>query len=1096
MPFERSESRETFPPGDVPTLPTNADPASSQRHERSLPLLMVLVFVSGACALVYQVAWFRELRLIFGLSTAANSAATAAFMAGLGVGGWWWGARADRSHRSLRLYGRLELAIAVLAFLSPFLLDAARALYLASGGQNALGGPLANLLRLFLTALVLGPITAMMGGTLPALARAVERPSDERRSRVAWIYGLNTLGAVTGAMLASFWLLETFGNTESVLLGVVANLVLAVFALRLDTWRGPDPEFQAETLLAPVAAEGARQAPSAFVYAAACAVGFVFFLMEMVWFRMLVPILGGTTFTFGLILAVALLGIGLGAAFYAVSQRDGISSASLAAFAVTCALEGAFLASAFALGDRLAVAAMQLRQLQVLGFGGLVTGWSLIAAAVILPAAVVAGYQFPLLISLLGRGRDDVGRQVGLAYAWNTAGAIVGSLAGGFWFLPQFGAIVSWKISVAFCVVLALLALMIEVGRSGPGQEGLRNVLATRKAATATALGAASLATLALGGLGPTAVWRHAEIGAGRGSIDGEDPNAARRFLHEERRTLIWEADGVETSVGVESYNAYSFLVGGKVDGNSIVDAPTQIMLGLMAVLLHPEPAEVAVIGLGTGSTAGWIAAVPEVESVDVIELEPKIRTVAEMCAPVNQNVLDNPKVNLRFGDGREALLTSDALYDVVVSEPSNPYRAGIASLFTVEFYEAAAHRLEPGGIFAQWLPAYEVDTSTVATAIRTVATVFPEVEMWRTMRQDLVLLASREPIAHDVDRMRRVLATEPWPAAMRNGFSAAGLEALLAHFEAAPALTGQVGDRMQLPINTDDRNMLEYRFARTLGSAGLFEVSSLHRSAVLVGAGRPELDGRVNWNLVARERVAAFGIASIPEYTPASDEQEGVTFPRSTLEELGEFHRQWRFGHNQAALEVWESFGWQVATREEQLGLAAITADLGRDDALTYHEGLHPVDAATLRAQWNLRRGQHVEALGALRQAVAIRREDPWGEERIERRMFRTIEALAAAEPSMQDELERLLSLPFSVERAREERVKLRLRLATGLSDERYVEALATVEPWVPWEVSVLQRRALAYRRTGDARAGEAARQLEELLRYRAFGLEAYLDQ
>ncbi|HEX8254439.1 MAG TPA: fused MFS/spermidine synthase, partial [Thermoanaerobaculia bacterium] len=376
-----------------------------------------LLFSSGACALIYQTAWMRQFRLIFGASTFATAAVLAIFMGGLGIGSAVLGKRADRHPNPLALYARLELAIALAAAISPLLLWIVARIYWSLGGSPQLGLVGASIVRLLLSLLVLGIPTFLMGGTLPAAARAIQNDDDSGRRGVALLYGLNTLGAVAGTLLSTFVLLETFGNRQTLFLAVGVNLIVALVAMKMTL--APPVEKRAVAEAEPLQL---LRVPAKAVYAASALVGFSFLLMELVWYRMLSPLLGGTTYMFGLILAVALFGIGLGGAAYALLRRN--VPATAAGFAVTCAAEALAVAIPFALGDRIALLTLALSDYTVLGLGASVVAWSIITFIVVFPAAFVSGVQFPLLVALLGQGRGDVGREVGATYAWNTVGAI------------------------------------------------------------------------------------------------------------------------------------------------------------------------------------------------------------------------------------------------------------------------------------------------------------------------------------------------------------------------------------------------------------------------------------------------------------------------------------------------------------------------------------------------------------------------------------------------------------------------------------------------------------------------------------------------
>ena len=311
----------------------------STRATRSAGTRRRAAVLVGVCALIFQASWFREFRLVFGASTAASSAVLAVFMGGLGIGNAVLGKRADRARSPLALYALLELAIALAAALSPLVIDVLHGLYISMGGQLAIGFPVATAVRLAISALVLGIPTFLMGGTLPAAVRAVTVCEDHQRRGAALLYGVNTLGAVVGALGSTFFALEFFGTRKTLWLACLINIGTALSALALSRYavrRGGPASMR------PIARNAARTKtrtaneqvrppsfPAYIVYGVAGIVGFAFFLMELVWYRMLCPILGGTTFTFGLILAVALTGIGLGAAAYAMFFRRGRSRSTV-----------------------------------------------------------------------------------------------------------------------------------------------------------------------------------------------------------------------------------------------------------------------------------------------------------------------------------------------------------------------------------------------------------------------------------------------------------------------------------------------------------------------------------------------------------------------------------------------------------------------------------------------------------------------------------------------------------------------------------------------------------------------------------------------
>ncbi|HEY0514420.1 MAG TPA: fused MFS/spermidine synthase [Thermoanaerobaculia bacterium] len=1038
----------------------------------------LLLFASGFCALVYQTAWLRMFRMIFGASTAASAAVLAIFMAGLGFGGLLLGRRADRHPSPLGLYALLEAGIAVSAGLSPLLLALIGWLYVAMGGSARLGLAGSSVVRLLLSVIVLGAPTFLMGGTLPAVARAVERRADFGRRTVGLLYAVNTLGAVLGALLTTFFALETLGVRKTVWIAALLNLlvVLAARSLARETSAiSAMPAMPAETApeTIPVAEPEEPAGPRAGLFApfAAALAGFAFLLMELVWYRMLGPLLGGSSYTFGLILAVALLGIGIGGLLYGVGERA--RRPTMLSFAATCSLEALLIALPFALGDRLAVLTALLRPLANAGFLPLVGGWAAVTAIVVLPAAIVAGYQFPLLIALLGSGRRRVGREVGVTYAANTLGAIVGSIAGGFGLIPLLTAPGVWRL-VAL-LLLALAALAVAAGlRGGAPRAALAPVAAP------VAMGILGLA-LCLA-TGPTAFWRHTPIGAGRlQTADWKGPNDIRNRIEDMRQRVVWEADGVESSVALDLTEEYAFIVNGKSDGSALGDAPTQVMSGLVGALVHPDPRRVLVIGLGTGSTAGWLARIPSVERVDVVELEPAIVHVAEVCSAINRDVLHNPKVHLTIGDGRELLLTTDQSYDLIFSEPSNPYRIGVASLFSQDFYRAAVRRLRPGGIFLQWLQGYEVDPQVVRTAYATLGSVFPSIESWQVHSGDLLLMASREPVTHDLDRVRSRVATEPYKTALDRTWGVEGAEGFYSAYVAAPAFARAVRRAERGAVNTDDHPILEFGFARNLGRFGLFQIEDLARLAKARGEDRPATRGApLDWSRVGEMRVARAAYWEQGARDPEPGGEGGARLRMAA-------RNAWLRRSLAESCSEWFAQPEPPRSHADRLLIAECLAETRDPRTPGYAARLaddQPIETDLVLARWLALSGRVAEASEHLLAALAAYRGDPMVYRPLMGRTLPLVTSLAQADPALAPRLYAALGQPFSAHMFEHERLLSRVWLERGAgSPGLCAQAIAPLEPHVPWEAPFLAFRWQCYRDRRSPLAPRAARDLEEFL-------------
>lgn len=1078
----------------------------------------LLLFGSGMCALVYQMAWLREFRLIFGASTAASAAVLAIFMGGLGLGSLLLGHRADRQARPLAYYAKLELVIAIAAALTPLLLWGVRQAYIATGGTPVLGLWGATIVRLLLAGLVLVIPTFLMGGTLPAAARSVETDQDLGRRNLAFLYGANTLGAVTGSALATFFLVELFGTHKTLWAAALINILIAMIARALSgssVEEGPDaapadadavtapPVKRAASTAGPARADDrageASAIPAPFVLIASGVVGFAFLLMELVWYRMLGPILGGSTYTFGLILAVALLGIGLGGAAYAVFR--GNRPATLTGFALTCALEAVFIAVPFALGDHLAVLTMLLRSLQSTGFWGLVLGWTLVTAIVVLPAAFISGVQFPLLIGLLGRGKSSVGRHIGLAYTANTIGAILGSLAGGFGLLPLLTAVNAWRAVVVVLAALAAATLAVaaladrtdgkpDADPDDDERESALGGISPRLLRRLAGPGiAAVVALLLILPAGPTAAWRHGSIGAGRSDRFNASPNVLKEFVHENRRVLVEEWDGVESSVALTAGNGYSFIVNGKSDGHIRSDAGTQIIGGLIGALVHREVKTSMVIGLGTGSTAGWLGAIPGMDRVDVVELESAILRVADYCKEGNQNVLTNPKVHISIGDAREALLTTRATYDLIFSEPSNPYRAGVASLYTKEFYEASARRLSKGGLFVQWLQAYEVDGQTVRTVYATLGAVFPFIETWRTQAGDMLLMAGLEPVVMDIPRMRQRLTEEPFRTAMPKVWRVNDVEGVLGRHIANSDFARSVAAAEKGVVNTDDHNLVEFSFARTVGRTMGFTPSNLTLLAKARGESRPVVTGGpVDWDSVENQRNdghLAEGVnPPMPPIRP--DEPQATRELRIRTAAMSHLLQ----GNSAAAVDAWKRQPRAPESLTESLFMAIAYNEAGSEEAFPLIERIRrdqPVEADALLAHLRWRQKKGVQAVEALESCFVAYRRDPWAHFDTMKRTVTLAIDVARADPTGNAgrRLYSALGQPFVLLLCDEPRRRAMVKLAAHVDDRTggamTAEAVRSFEPNVPWDAEFLATRWQAYVRANHPLQALAAKQLDD---------------
>lgn len=1059
------------------TMPTAS--SAPNRAQFTTFVLALILFLSGFCSLIYQTVWLREFRLVFGGAAPAAAAVMAVFMGGLGFGGKLFGAWVERVGRPFRFYARLEVGIALAAVASPAMLGLARALYLKTGGTAGMGLGAATCLQLLMTALVLGLPCFLMGGTLPAAMKFAQRDDDPRRSITAFFYGLNIAGAVTGACLSTFWLLPNLGNKGALTIAVLVNLGIAVAAGAISMLQEKEPRQPASA----GAEDGgersiAAKAPASFVLAAAFMSGFTFFLAELVWYRVSTPLLGGSVYGFGLVLCVVLAGMGLGGLLYSLILKK--AEPSIAGFTLVSALQAFAVLLPYALGDRIAHLALILNgSLRGVGLHEMALGWAVVMGLLAFLPSLLSGIQFPLLVSLLGRGNAGVGQQLGRAYLWNTFGSISGSLLGGFVLVPLLQLKGCWVLAAALMATMSAASLWLQVRRKATGGAAMTAGFSRNGRLAAGLL--VGCAFCVLGAQGPTAAWMHTPIGYGRVSENYRTALGLEAWKRDAQRSLVQAYDGRETSVAVVGGHQYAFLTNGKSDGSAVGDAGTQVMLGITGAILHPHPQNACVVGLGTGTTAGWLADVPGMKRVDVLELEEEIRKVAVFFDPVSRNAMKHPRVNNITGDAREFLLTKGENYDLIVSEPSNPCRAGVANLYTREFYTNASQRLSKGGIFCQWLQGYEVEPATISTVIATLKQVFPKVEVWATQSVDMLLVCSNEDLPWSLDSIRQRIKIDPMAEALRRFWTtdtAEGfLAACLANSDYCSAIAAATNS-----VNTDDMNRLEFSFARSVAKSVNCSYD-LALASTRAGCYLPKVDALVDTRLYLAERLHLPGRlwesatkAVLPEDAPAE--------VRDRVPHLQEF---WRRRNDQfiaapaPALPV-------MADRLMQANAKARMGTADALDAIDAVAAISTVDAHFLRAVACQVQKKPAEVLVHIEKGLDELHQSPWCQVSLLSEALTMVPELAKADTSVSADPRFLaifekLDRAYPVEVARFLRTDVRRDMAMYLKTPQKLAAVASYGELFPWNGLALAMRVSTYLQAGDPRLDFAMAEMNRYL-------------
>ena len=780
---------------------------------RSKPVLgyTLLFFLSGATGLVYELLWVRLLYQSFGSTIQSVTTVVAAYMGGLGLGAYLLGPRGDRHPRPAVLYGRLEILIGLFGLLSPFVLGLAQQAYIALARGLPEGSGVSVALRFGLAGLVLLIPTTLMGGTLPVLTRAFSAADRGRlRPSLGRLYGINTLGAVIGTALAGFVLIEHVGIRLSLVGTAIVNIAIGLVALRLpDPGGAPDPGRQPGDLADQTHLATAPPLLRRLAIVLLAATAFVSLLDEIAWTRVLVMVVGGSTYAFTLVLLCFLLGIGLGSALVARRSASPADTATSAAFAQGITAAGAALMIAFF--SALPAYVLLVFQIQGLDAGprlGLLGG---AVAAVVLIPAIGMGMTFPLLTDLIAASGEARGADVGRAYILNTAGSILGAVLTGFVLVTLLGSDTTLRLGVAVNV-LAAMTLAIAVSR------GVAEGSAQQRRLQVRVLGGAILAVAGL-------VAVVAAPGRGLRSIDlGPTIYGRARMTAAERRSFLDHPgarplafiEGRNSTVSVwESPVGRALKVNGKVDASDYGDMDTQLMLGLAPVAARPHPRAALAIGFGSGVTTAVLAAVPGMERVRVVELEPAVLGLAPYFRSVNQDVLARPNVRAIADDARSALQLTDDRFDVIVSEPSNPWVAGVATLYTPDFYRIVRGRLTDGGVFCQWVQLYQLPLAVVAGIVKNVQAVFPHVAVWSAGNYDLMVLGSAHPLVADTAWVDALLGKGG--ALAVPGREYLMLDAPAQYFDRQVLGEAGVARLVQRSTlaHTDDRPQLEYVAAR-----------------------------------------------------------------------------------------------------------------------------------------------------------------------------------------------------------------------------------------------------------------------------------------
>ena len=689
--------------------------------KNSRTFICLLFGLSGCAALIYEILWFQLLKLTLGSSAISIGITVGTFMGGMCLGSLFFHRLVKDRWHPLKIYLVLELGIGLCGLLCLFFIPRLSGLYFAFAGYGV--GGIA--LRCLVAVVFLVPPTMMMGATLPAIARWVETDRSGAAS-LGLFYSANLFGAVVGTLLAGFYILRLYDTVVASLFALSLNVIAAVAAYAIAS---RDKDYQAVDRAAPASTQP-------YLYWVIALSGFTALGAQIVWTRLIALYLGGTVYTFSIILAVFLIGLGLGSTLASRLQK-GLSNrpATHMLLVTQILLVPTIWWAGFSLSE-------VMPRIHLFGMSPvMITRESIWIAKscndlvrvfiTLFPATLMWGASFPFALAVASERDKAADRYSGRLYAANTLGAVIGATALTFICIPLIGTTPSQTVLMLGAVLSVVLLLL----------NNKKTYLQKNRQFGLKVFALAALVALSLIPVRP----------------DDNMTLFGRLHTRWGDSTVLQIEEGLNSTVAISSTQDSGFIrrelhVSGKVVAStSKHDMSVQRQLGHLPALLHKEPKSVLVIGFGAGVTSGVFTLYDSIERIVIVEIEPMVpRLSGTHLSDVNYDVLNDPRTELIIDDGRHFLSTTDETFDIITTDPIHPWVKGAAALYTQEFYEFVVSKLNPGGLVTQWVPFYESDERSVRSQIATFVEVIPQASVWRSQQHagyDVTLLGQLGPI-------------------------------------------------------------------------------------------------------------------------------------------------------------------------------------------------------------------------------------------------------------------------------------------------------------------------------------------------------------
>ncbi|MFH1777089.1 MAG: fused MFS/spermidine synthase [Candidatus Omnitrophota bacterium] len=720
-------------------------------------VLYLCFFLSGVAGLIYEIVWAKYLTLILGNTAYAHTLVLATFMTGLTLGSFLLGKFADRVKNRLSFFAWVEIGIALFCVFTPNLFVFSRNIYLAAAKNLSQFPVLIVITKFIISALIMLPPTILMGGTLPILSRFMIKALSVRGKIVARLYYLNSFGAVAGTIWAGFYLIYSFGLEFSIFIAVFINFFVGGAAIILNLlYRNiskkprpfeKTPPQELSSVYQYVFTDKTVNIAKTGIFVS----GFAAMLYEIVWIRLLSLILGSSTYSFSLMLAAFISGITLGS--FLISRLMPKEKFTFFVFGICEILIGISLICTLPFYEKLPfifskLAAIFVRTPQTFPlYAGLKF---LLSFTVMFIPTMFMGMTLPLVSKIASSKLQTLGKNIGSVFAANTSGNIAGAFATGLFIIPLIGLKYTLELGIIINLLLGMIVLFLD------------NSFKLKQKLICSFLVVCIFTSYKI--LVPD--WNMAYFSTQAFRYPRNIKETFNDFSQEiKENNILFYQDGLNASVAVMHVVSASreeriLFINGKPDASTGADMPTQILSAHLPLLLKPAAKDVLVVGLGSGVTCGSALLHP-IKNLDLIEISRTVVEANKCFSSYNYNALRDARLNLHLEDAKTFLLRTDKKYDVIISEPSNPWISGIGALFSQEFYQECYNHLNKRGIMLQWVQTYEMNNETFALILQTFFSVFPHVSLWTTGIYDIFIIGSREEFTPDFIEMEKRLAEE-----------------------------------------------------------------------------------------------------------------------------------------------------------------------------------------------------------------------------------------------------------------------------------------------------------------------------------------------